>query len=73
VELEATVRARMFPLTWVVVHPFGERSPLRGKASRHDEIVTGARFTLAFEINSEGDMVLQVDQVGSHARVDVSS
>jgi len=36
---------------------------------RYDEIVWGARFTPAFRIDDDGDMVLDVDRVGALARV----
>jgi len=33
---------------------------------RYDEIVWNAHFTRAFAVNNEGDLVLSIDQVGSH-------
>jgi inward rectifier potassium channel len=39
---------------------------------RYDEIVWGARFTPAFTINPEGDIVLEVDKVGALAATEVS-
>src|SRR6266567_2888328 len=88
------------PLTWTIVHPIDEDSPLRGKTSadleglqaevivlvkawdetfsqtvhqrysyHYGEIVWNARFTPAFAVNEEGDMVLDVDRVGSYAEI----
>jgi inward rectifier potassium channel len=87
-----------FPLTWTIVHPIDEHSPLRGKTAddldrlqaeililikgfddtfsqtvhsrysyRYDEIVWGARFAPAFDVDEAGDIVLEVDQVGELA------
>ena len=84
-----------FPLTWTVVHPIVEASPLYGKTPedlgrlqaeviiiirgfddtfganvysrysyRYDEIVWGAKFSAAFEIDKEGELLLWVDRVG---------
>jgi inward rectifier potassium channel len=84
-----------FPLTWTVVHPIIETSPLWGKSKedlarlqaeviimirgfddtfgqivhakysyRYDEILWGAKFAAAFEIDPEGDLLLWVDKVG---------
>ena len=36
---------------------------------RYDEIIWGARFTPAFQIDDDGDMVLDVDRVGALAKV----
>jgi inward rectifier potassium channel len=86
-----------FPLTWTIVHPIDNESPLFGKTPddlrrseaevlvkvkgwdetfsqtvhqrysyRHDEIMWNARFTPAFAINEEGDMVLNIDAVGDY-------
>lgn len=83
------------PLTWTIVHPIDERSPLFEKTSsdlqalqaevvvmmkgfdetfsqivyarnsyRYDEITWGAKFTPAFEVDREGDLLLWVDRVG---------
>jgi inward rectifier potassium channel len=91
------------PLTWTIVHPIDQQSPLYGKTHdelerlqaevlvlikgfddtfsqtvhsrysyRYDEIVWGARFTPAFAINPEGDMVLEVDKVGALAATEIS-
>jgi inward rectifier potassium channel len=87
-----------FALTWTIVHPIDEGSPLKGKTAedlkrlqaevlilirgfddtfsqtvhsrysyRYDEIKWGARFAPAFHIDEDGDMVLEVDQVGKLA------
>lgn len=86
------------PLTWTVVHPIDEGSPLFGKSAedlarlqaefvvlikgfddtfsqtvharysyRYDEVTWGARFQPAFEISGDGNMVLDLDRVSSHA------
>ena len=83
-----------FPLTWTVVHPIVEGSPLLGITPgelerkqaevlimmkghdesfgqtvharfsyRYDEIVWGARFASAFEIEDNGDLRIEVDKV----------
>ena len=85
-------------LTWTIVHPLDETSPLYGKTAqdlerlqaefvilikafddtfsqtvhsrysyRYDELAWQAKFYPAFEINETGDMILNVDRVGSHA------
>jgi inward rectifier potassium channel len=85
-----------FPLTWTVVHPIDQESPLYGKTAedlekyqaelmilvkgfddtfsqtvharysyRYDEFKWGARFAPAFEVDSEGDIVLDVNRVGA--------
>jgi inward rectifier potassium channel len=87
-----------FPLTWTVVHPIDEQSPLYGKTAadlealqaevlilikgfddtfsqtvhsrysyRYDEIVWGGQFAPAFQIDADGDLVLDVDKVGALA------
>jgi inward rectifier potassium channel len=87
-------------LTWTIVHPIEEDSPLFGKSPedlarlqaefvimikayddtfaqavharysyRYDEIAWQARFQPAFEIDGEGNMVLNVDRVSSHAAI----
>jgi inward rectifier potassium channel len=84
-----------FPLTWTVVHPIDQESPLYGKTAadleklqaelmilvkgfddtfsqtvharysyRYNEFKWGARFAQAFEVDSEGDIVLDVNKVG---------
>jgi len=91
-------RVFFFPLTWTVVHPVDDSSPLFGKTPselealqaevlilikgfddtfsqtvnarysyRYDEIVWGARFSPAFHIDGDGQIVLEVDQVGKYA------
>jgi|SRR5579875_441286 len=81
-------------LTWTIVHPIDEKSPLYGKTPadleklqaeimilinglddtfsqivhtrysyRYDEMVWGAKFAAAFEIDSNGDLVIEVDRV----------
>ncbi len=88
------------PLTWTIVHPIDEDSPLRGRTSNdledlqaevivllkawdetfsqtvhqrysyhYGEIVWNARFTPAFAVNPDGEMVLDVDRVGNHAEI----
>jgi inward rectifier potassium channel len=83
------------PLTWTVVHPIDEESPLRGATPeslaqqqaeimilikayddtfsqtvlsrysyRHDEFMWSKRFSPAFEVDGEGDLVLDLDRVG---------
>lgn len=83
-----------FPLTWTVVHPIVEDSPLFGKTAeqlerkqaevlimmkghdesfgqsvharfsyRYDEIVWGAKFATAFEVEDNGDLRIEVDKV----------
>ena len=85
-------------LTWTIVHPLDETSPLYGKTAedlermqaefvvlirafddtfsqvvhtrysyRYDEVKWQAKFQPAFEIDSNGDMVLNLDRVGRHA------
>jgi inward rectifier potassium channel len=86
------------PLTWTIVHPLDETSPLYRKTAedlerlqaefvvlikafddtfsqtvhsrysyRYDELTWEAKFRPAFEFNEDGDMILNVDRVGSHA------
>jgi inward rectifier potassium channel len=88
-------------LTWTIVHPIDDSSPLFGKTaaeleriqaevivlikgfdetfsqsvrSRYsyhfDEIVWNARFTPAFDFDHTGDMVLNINKVGSYAPVE---
>jgi inward rectifier potassium channel len=88
-------------LTWTIVHPIDEESPLFGKAKqdleqkqaevivlikgfdetfsqsvrarysyRFDEIDWNAKFTPAFEFDETGNMVLNINKVGSHASVE---
>ena len=84
-----------FPLTWTIVHPIDESSPLYGATAkdlerlqseiminlrafdesfgqtvhvrysyRYDEIVWGAKFTQAFEVDGDGGLRLEVGRVG---------
>jgi inward rectifier potassium channel len=90
-------RIYFFPLTWTVVHPIDEASPLFGKTAaeleqlqaeilillkgfddtfsqtvnakysyRYDEFVWGGKFTPAFRVDGDGQLVLDVDQVGDY-------
>ena len=83
-------------LTWTVVHPIDDKSPLSGKARedlerlqaeiivvlkafdetsgqtvharysyRYDEIIWGAKFAPAFDIDADGDLHLEVNKVGA--------
>jgi inward rectifier potassium channel len=85
-------------LTWTIVHPLDETSPLFGKTAedlerlqaefvvlikafddtfsqavharysyRYDELRWQAKFQPAFEIDGSGNMILNLDRVGSHA------
>jgi inward rectifier potassium channel len=88
-------------LTWTIVHPIDESSPLFGRTNddavkkqaeiiilikgfdetfsqgvrarysyRFDEIIWNAKFTPAFEFDETGNMVLNIDKVGSYAPVE---
>jgi len=90
-------RVLFLPLTWTIVHPIDEESPLRDATPeslalmqaelmilikayddtfsqtvlsrysyRHDEFLWRKKFAPAFEVDSEGDMVLDVDRVGHY-------
>jgi inward rectifier potassium channel len=83
-------------LTWTIVHPIDEKSPLYGKTPadlerlqaevmilmsgfddtfsqtvhtrysyRYDEIVWGGKFAPAFEIDDDGELVIEVDRVSA--------
>ncbi|HTU46801.1 MAG TPA: ion channel [Bryobacteraceae bacterium] len=83
-------------LTWTIVHPIDEKSPLYGKTAadlerlqaefmillsgfddtfsqtvhtrysyRYDEIIWGAKFAPAFEIDEDGELVIEVNRVGA--------
>ena len=98
-ELERT-QVLFFPLTWTVVHPIDEKSPLYGASAkdlerlqseiminlrafdesfgqtvhvrysyRYDEIVWGARFVQAFEVDADGELRLEVSRVGELEQV----
>jgi inward rectifier potassium channel len=85
---------QFLPLTWTIVHPIDETSPLWGKTAedlarleteflilikgfddtffqtvhvrysyRFEEIVWGARFAPAFEVDPRGDMVLELERL----------
>jgi inward rectifier potassium channel len=87
-------------LSWTIVHPIDEESPLSGKTAedlkrlqaefvilikayddtfaqavharysyRYDELTWQARFQPTFEIDGDGNMVLNVDRVSSHTAV----
>jgi inward rectifier potassium channel len=87
-------------LTWTIVHPLDETSPLFGKTAedlerlqaefvilikafddtfsqavharysyRYDELTWQAKFQPAFEIDGNGNMILNVDRVGSYAQL----
>ena len=89
-----------FPLTWTVVHPIDENSPLYKKTAedlarveaevlilikgfddtfsqvvharysyRHEDFVWGAKFVPAFNIDTSGDMVLEVDRINDLKRL----
>jgi inward rectifier potassium channel len=88
-------------LTWTIVHPIDESSPLFNKTSedaeraqseviilikafdetfsqsvrarysyRFDETIWNAKFTPAFEFDHTGNMVLNIDKVGSYVPVE---
>jgi len=94
-------QVNFLPITWTVVHPIDETSPLFGKTPeelervqaeilvlikgfddtfsqtvhtrysyRYDELAWNSKFTPAFEIDSAGDMILNVDQVGNYELLD---
>src|SRR4051794_24893711 len=97
-QLELERRHVLFlPLTWTVVHPITEGSPLFGRTKqdleklqaevlvtmkafdesfgqvvnsrfsyRYDDMVWGARFAQAFEVEDDGDLRLEVDRVGDY-------
>lgn len=89
-------RVLFFPLTWTVVHPIDEKSPLYSKTEEdlerlqaevmimmkgfddtfgqtvharysylYDEIVWGAKFAPAFEVDGNGDLHVEVNRVGA--------
>ncbi len=92
-----------FPLTWTVVHPIDERSPMFGKTRddlaglqaellimlkafdetfgqnvharysyRFDEIIWGAKFMPAFEVDEVGNLRVEVNRVGSTEPAEVA-
>jgi inward rectifier potassium channel len=93
-DLERT-QVLFLPLTWTVVHPIVESSPLYRKTAedlerlqaevvvlmrgfdetfgqvvharysyRYDEIMWGAKFAAAFDVDAQGELLLWVDKVG---------
>jgi inward rectifier potassium channel len=85
------------PLTWTIVHPIDNESPLHGLTPadlerlqvevlilikgyddtfsqtvlsrysyRHEEILWNKRFAPAFDVDSEGDLVLELQKVGRY-------
>ena len=85
---------QFLPLTWTVVHPIDEASPLWGQTAghlaqqqaeflilikafddtffqtvhvrhsyRHEELVWAARFVPAFEVDAQGEMLLDLDRL----------
>jgi inward rectifier potassium channel len=91
-------RLVFIPLTWTIVHPIDNESPLFGKTEadlkeqqaellivikayddtfsqmvvarhsyRYDEIVWGRRFSPAFFVDEQGDMVLELPKLGELA------
>jgi inward rectifier potassium channel len=93
-------RIYFLALTWTIVHPLDETSPLFGKTAeelarlqaefvvlikafddtfsqevharysyRYDELEWQAKFQPAFEIDDNGNMILNVDRVGSYAQL----
>lgn len=92
-----------FPLTWTIVHPIDEKSPLYGKAQKEleniemelmirikgyddtfaqtvhsrysykiDEIVWGARYVQAFDVDNNGDVQLHFDKIHDHEKISLS-
>jgi inward rectifier potassium channel len=93
-------RIYFFPLTWTVVHPIQEGSPLYGRTPaelealqaeflilikgfddtfsqtvnarysyRHDEIEWNAKFSPAFYVDQQGELVLNLDDVSKFSNV----
>jgi inward rectifier potassium channel len=91
-------KVMFFPLTWTVVHPIDDSSPLAGMTAedlehhqaeflilmkgwddtlsqvvhqrfsyRWDELVWGGRFKPAFSVGEDGNLLLDVDQVGAYS------
>jgi inward rectifier potassium channel len=85
-----------FALTWTLVHPINENSPLWGKTAkdlesdqieiitlmqgfddtfgqnvharysyRYDEVEWGSRFVPAFEVETSGDLAIDLERIGS--------
>jgi inward rectifier potassium channel len=104
-QLELERRELLFlPLTWTVVHPITESSPLFGRTKedletlqaevlvtmkafdesfgqtvnsrfsyRYDDMVWGAKFVQAFEVEENGDLRLEVNRVGDYTAVALHS
>lgn len=101
-ELERT-EILFFPLTWTVVHPIEQGSPLRGKTPadlealqaevmimmkayddtsaqtvharysyRYDEIVWGAKFAPAFDVDHNGELHVEVNRVGAFEKIAIA-
>jgi len=99
-ELERT-QVLFLPLTWTVVHPITEASPLYGRTRedlerlqaevlvtmrafdesfgqvvnsrfsyRYDDMVWGAKFVQAFEVEDTGELRLELDRVGNYTVAD---
>lgn len=95
-------KVNFFPLTWTVVHPIDEGSPIYNKTAadlaaleaeflvlikgfdetfsqfvnarfsyRHDEMVWGARFLPAFQVDPGGDLILELDRVNDQTAAEV--
>jgi inward rectifier potassium channel len=93
-------RIYFLPLTWTIVHPIDDSSPLRGLTAAdlkgreaeflilikgyddtfsqtvharysytHDEVIFGAKFNTAFNIDAAGDVILDIDKVGDFSIV----
>jgi inward rectifier potassium channel len=100
-ELERS-QVLFFPLTWTIVHPIDENSPLYRKTAkdleimqaeimisftgfdesfgqtvharysyRYDEIIWGAKFVQAFEVDADGELRLDVSRVGEFEPVSI--
>lgn len=64
----ADLRAEVLVLVKAFDDTFSQVVNARG-SYRHDEFVWQARFEPAFRIDSAGDMILDVDRVGDHVRI----
>lgn len=104
-QLELERRQVLFlPLTWTVVHPITEKSPLFGKTNedlerlqaeilvtmkafdesfgqtvnsrfsyRYGDIIWGARFAQAFEVENSGELRLEIDRVGDYTEAPLAA
>ncbi len=92
------------PLTWTIVHPLDESSPLYGKTAAdleamqaeflvlvkgfddmfyqilhtrysylYDELVWGAKFEPSFRTDSDGNLALEIERLGSYQRVSLET